>query len=147
MPSANCRIHLRGAPAARALLRVEIAALEAVGDNLVVVTGAGSGIGRATASAFALEGAEVVVGDVDEVGRNRPSRRSPAAVCAAHSYLVDVADADAVERFAEQVCAAHGVPDIVVNNAGIGVAGAFLDTPAEQFDRVLRSTSGSGNYI
>jgi len=50
---------------------------------------------------------------------------------------VDVADAEAVEQFAEQVCAAHGVPDIVVNNAGIGVAGAFLNIPAEQFDRVL----------
>ena len=35
------------------------------------------------------------------------------------------------------MCATHGVPDIVVNNAGIGVAGAFLDTPAEQFDKVL----------
>ena len=52
-------------------------------------------------------------------------------------WLLDVADADAVEHFAEQVCAEHGVPDIVVNNAGIGVAGAFLDTPAEEFDRVL----------
>lgn len=51
--------------------------------------------------------------------------------------MVDVSDAAAVEAFAEQVCATHGVPDIVVNNAGIGVAGAFLDTPAEQFDRVL----------
>jgi NAD(P)-dependent dehydrogenase (short-subunit alcohol dehydrogenase family) len=39
--------------------------------------------------------------------------------------------------FAEQLCAEHGVPDIVVNNAGIGQAGEFLDTPAEQFDRVL----------
>ena len=42
-----------------------------------------------------------------------------------------------MERFADEVCAAHGVPDIVVNNAGIGQAGAFLDTPPEQWDRVL----------
>jgi NAD(P)-dependent dehydrogenase (short-subunit alcohol dehydrogenase family) len=48
-----------------------------------------------------------------------------------------VSDADAVEAYAERVSTEHGVPDIVVNNAGIGQAGRFLDTPAEQFDRVL----------
>ena len=42
-----------------------------------------------------------------------------------------------MERFADRVCAEHGVPDIVVNNAGVGHAGRFLDTPAEEFDRVL----------
>ena len=52
-------------------------------------------------------------------------------------YVLDVADADAVEAFAERVCTEHGVPDVVVNNAGIGQAGSFLDTPAEQWDRVL----------
>ncbi len=51
--------------------------------------------------------------------------------------MVDVSDAEAVERFADQVCAEHGVPDIVVNNAGIGQAGEFLDTPADQWERVL----------
>ena len=55
----------------------------------------------------------------------------------AHAYVLDVSDAEAVEAFAERVSAEHGVPDIVVNNAGIGQAGGFLDTPAEQFDRVL----------
>ena len=51
--------------------------------------------------------------------------------------MLDVSDAEAVERFADKVCAEHGVPDIVVNNAGIGQAGEFLDTPADQWDRVL----------
>jgi len=51
--------------------------------------------------------------------------------------VLDVSDAEAVEAFAERVSVEHGVPDIVVNNAGIGQAGRFLDTPAEQFDRVL----------
>src|SRR5947209_10514984 len=50
---------------------------------------------------------------------------------------LDVSDTEAVEAFAERVSAAHGVPDIVVNNAGIGHAGGFLDTPAGEFDRVL----------
>ena len=100
-------------------------------------TGSAPPTAAATASAFAAEGAEVVVCDVDEVGLKSTVTTITGRGGVAHSYLVDVADADAVERFAEQVCAAHGVPDIVVNNAGIGVAGAFLDTPPEQFDRVL----------
>ena len=45
--------------------------------------------------------------------------------------------ADAVEAFAAEVCERHGVPDIVVNNAGVGHAGFFLDTPADEYDRVL----------
>lgn len=106
-------------------------------DTLVSVTGAASGIGRATALAFAAEGAEVVVSDVNEAAVKDTAAQIAARGGAAHAYVLDVADAEAVEAFAEQVCTAHGVPDIVVNNAGIGQAGSFLDTPAEQFDRLL----------
>ncbi|HOB49168.1 MAG TPA: SDR family oxidoreductase [Mycobacterium sp.] len=135
--------HLDGGKPSRALLRAEVGRpRKPFGDNLVVVTGAGSGIGRATAVAFAAEGAEVVVSDIDEVGLKSTVTTIAGRGGVAHSYLVDVADADAVEQFADRVCAEHGVPDIVVNNAGIGVAGAFLDTPAEQFDRVLEVNLG-----
>ncbi|MFM9033253.1 MAG: SDR family oxidoreductase [Mycobacterium sp.] len=127
-----------GGPPSRSLLRAEVGRpRKTFGDLLVAVTGAGSGIGRATALAFAAEGAEVVVGDIDEAGVTETATQVHAAGGTAHPYVVDVADAGAVERFAERVCAEHGVPDIVVNNAGIGIAGAFLDTPAEEFDRVL----------
>ncbi|MGV0744571.1 SDR family oxidoreductase [Mycolicibacterium sp. XJ870] len=135
--------HLGGAPAARALRRAQIGRpRKAFGDMLVSVTGGASGIGQATALAFAEQGAEVVVSDIDEAGA-----KATAAVIAerggvAHAYGLDVADADAVERFVEQVCATHGVPDVVVNNAGIGHGGNFLDTPAEQFDRVLEVNLG-----
>ena len=130
--------HIEGATPSRSLLRAQVGRpRKPFGDNLVVVTGAGSGIGRATAVAFADEGAEVVVSDIDEAAAMDTAAQIGAAGGVAYPYAVDVADAEAVERFAEDVCATHGVPDIVVNNAGIGVAGAFLDTPAEQFDRVL----------
>lgn len=130
--------HLAGAPAARALLRAEVGReRKPFGDTLVVVTGAGSGIGRETAKAFAADGAEVVVCDIDGAAAEDAAAQVFDAGGTAHPYVLDVADAEAVERFAEQVCAQHGVPDIVVNNAGIGLAGSFLDTPAEQFDRVL----------
>jgi NAD(P)-dependent dehydrogenase (short-subunit alcohol dehydrogenase family)/pimeloyl-ACP methyl ester carboxylesterase len=130
--------HLDGKPAGRALLRAQIGRpRKEFGDTLVSVTGAGSGIGRETALAFAREGAELVVSDIDEASLKETVAQIGARGGVAYPYLLDVSDAEAVERFADEVCAAHGVPDIVVNNAGIGVAGAFLDTPAEQFDKVL----------
>ncbi|MEW5812694.1 MAG: SDR family oxidoreductase [Actinomycetota bacterium] len=130
--------HLGGAPAARELLRAEVGrARRPFGDTLVSVTGAGSGIGRETALAFARDGAELVISDVDGDGLAETARLLAEVGATAHRYLVDVADAAAVEVFADEVCGEHGVPDIVINNAGVGHAGFFLDTPAEEFDRVL----------
>lgn len=130
--------HLDGAPPARALRRAEVGrARGPFGHTLVAVTGAGSGIGRATALAFAAAGAEVVVSDIDEANAKQTAAQITERGGQAHAYAVDVADAEAVGRFAARVCAEHGVPDVVVNNAGVGQAGAFLDTPPEQFDRVL----------
>jgi NAD(P)-dependent dehydrogenase (short-subunit alcohol dehydrogenase family)/pimeloyl-ACP methyl ester carboxylesterase len=130
--------HLEGNPASRALLRAQVGRpREYFGDTLVSVTGAGSGIGRETALAFVREGAEVVISDIDEATVKDTAAQIAARGGIAHAYTLDVADADAVERFAEEVSATHGVPDIVVNNAGVGQAGLFLDTPREEFDRVL----------
>ena len=130
--------HLDGAPPSRALLRAQVGRpRKTFGDMLVAITGAGSGIGQATALAFAAEGADVVVSDVDGAAAVRTATQIRDGGGVAYPYALDVADAAAVEQFADQVCAERGVPDIVVNNAGIGVAGDFLDTPAEQFDRVL----------
>jgi NAD(P)-dependent dehydrogenase (short-subunit alcohol dehydrogenase family) len=125
-------------PPSRALLRAQVGRPRGpFGDTLVAVTGAGSGIGQATAWEFARQGAELVVSDVDEVTVKEAAAEIAARGGVAHAYVLDVSDAQAVEAFAERVCAEHGVPDIVVNNAGIGQAGGFLDTPAEEFDRVL----------
>jgi NAD(P)-dependent dehydrogenase (short-subunit alcohol dehydrogenase family)/pimeloyl-ACP methyl ester carboxylesterase len=127
-----------GATPARALLRAQVGRPRGTfGDTLVSITGAGSGIGRETALAFAAEGAEVVISDVDEAGLKETAGLLTARGGVAHPYVLDVSDAEAVEAFADRVCTEHGVPDIVVNNAGIGHAGSFLDTPAEQWDRVL----------
>jgi NAD(P)-dependent dehydrogenase (short-subunit alcohol dehydrogenase family)/pimeloyl-ACP methyl ester carboxylesterase len=127
-----------GKRASRALLRAQVGRPRGYfGDTLVSVTGAGSGIGRETAIAFAREGAEIVISDIDEATVKDTAAQIAARGGVAHAYVLDVSDGDAVEAFAERVCAEHGLPDIVVNNAGIGQAGGFLDTPAEQFDRVL----------
>jgi NAD(P)-dependent dehydrogenase (short-subunit alcohol dehydrogenase family)/pimeloyl-ACP methyl ester carboxylesterase len=135
--------HLEGKPASRALLRAQVGrSREYFGDTLVSVTGAGSGIGRETALAFAREGAEVVISDIDEATVKETAAQIAARGGVAHAYTLDVSDADAVEQFAEQVSAEHGVPDIVVNNAGVGQAGLFLDTPREEYDRVLAINFG-----
>ncbi len=135
--------HLKGKPASRALLRAQVGRpREYFGDTLVSVTGAGGGIGRETALAFAREGAELIISDIDEATVKETVAQITARGGVAHGYQLDVSDADAVEQFAEQVSAEHGVPDIVVNNAGVGHAGLFLDTPAEEFDRVLAINFG-----
>lgn len=127
-----------GKPPSRGLLRAQVGRPRGhFGDTLVSVTGAGSGIGRETAIAFAREGAEVVISDIDEATVKETAAQIASRGGVAHAYVLDVSDADAVEAFAEQVSAEHGLPDIVVNNAGIGQAGNFLDTPADQFQRVL----------
>jgi NAD(P)-dependent dehydrogenase (short-subunit alcohol dehydrogenase family)/pimeloyl-ACP methyl ester carboxylesterase len=129
---------INGKPVSRSLLRAQVGRdRQPFGDTLVSVTGAGSGIGRATALEFARLGAELVVSDIDEATVKETAAAIAAEGGVAHAYTLNVADADAVEAFADQVCAEHGVPDIVVNNAGVGHAGLFLDTPAEEFDRVL----------
>jgi NAD(P)-dependent dehydrogenase (short-subunit alcohol dehydrogenase family)/pimeloyl-ACP methyl ester carboxylesterase len=135
--------HLEGKPPSRSLLRAQVGRpREYFGDTLVSVTGAGGGIGRETALAFAREGAELVISDIDEAGVKDTAAQIAARGGVAHAYTLDVSDADAVEEFAGRVSAEHGVPDIVVNNAGVGHAGLFLDTPREEFDRVLAINFG-----
>ncbi|SDO30770.1 Short-chain dehydrogenase [Lentzea jiangxiensis] len=100
--------------------------------RLVVITGGGSGIGRATAVAFAATGARVVVSDVDFA-----AAEETAGMVDGHAYEVDVRSEEAVRAWARRVADEHGVPDVVVNNAGIGHSGSFLSTSAEQWRRVL----------
>jgi len=99
-----------------------------------VVTGAGSGIGRATAELFAGLGAAVVVADIDETAAKAVA---DSLGTQAFAYQVDVADPSEVDSLAETVASRHGVPDIVVNNAGIGLSGTTLDTTAEQWRRIV----------
>ena len=129
---------IEGKRPSRALQRAQVGRPhDDFSDVLVSVTGAGSGIGRATALAFAAGGAEIVVSDIDEAAAKDTADQVTARGGLAHPYVVDVSDVQAVEAFAERICAEHGVPDIVVNNAGIGHAGRFLDTPPEGYERVL----------
>ena len=131
--------HVEGAPEPRTLRRQRVSAAErkSFADRLVLVTGAGSGIGRQTALCFAERGAEVVCVDLDGTRAARTATLAGLVGPAAHSYAVDVADADAMAELAKTVQAEHGSPDVVVNNAGIGLAGPFLETGVEDWQRIL----------
>jgi len=99
---------------------------------VAVVTGAGSGIGRATAHALATRGARVLVVDVDG-----DAAKATASEVDGYPYLTDVADRESVLDLATSVEAEHGPVDVLVNNAGVGMSGRFLDTELRDWDWIL----------
>ncbi|MFG1792188.1 SDR family oxidoreductase [Nocardia sp. NPDC049149] len=134
---------VNGAAAPRALRRAEVGRdARSFEDQLVVITGGGSGIGRETALALARGGAEIVLSDINLVAAKETVALIAAESGVAHAYQLDVSDADAMNEHAATVLAAHGVPDILINNAGIGQAGGFFETTAVEFDRVMRINLG-----
>ncbi|MFF3754800.1 SDR family oxidoreductase [Streptomyces sp. NPDC002018] len=108
------------------------------GGRLVLVTGAASGIGRATAFAFAEAGARVVAVDLDAEGAARTAELARlTGAPEAWAELADVGDGQAMEKLARKVATEYGIVDVLVNNAGIGLSGPFLDTTVEDWKKVL----------
>ncbi|TAI61335.1 SDR family oxidoreductase [Bradyrhizobium sp. Leo170] len=103
--------------------------------KVVIVTGAGSGIGAATARRFHGEGATVVLN-----GRRASKLQDVAATLTADRCMIrpaDVSNANAVEDLVTDVFHRLGRIDIVVNNAGMGIAGAFLDLPTQNWREIF----------
>lgn len=111
----------------------------ATNGQVVLVTGAASGIGRATAIAFARSGAKaVIVADVDEGGGNATARSVTEAGAQAEFLRTDVSHAEDIERAVAQAVQVCGRLDVAVNNAGIeGRQAPLVEQTEQDWDRVL----------
>ena len=105
--------------------------------EVALVTGAGSGIGRATALMLGTEGCRVAVTDIDAEAASATADEIAGAGGTASSWAYDVTDPDRAVALADEVSTSLGTVSILVNNAGIAVAGFFVDTSRESFDRVV----------
>lgn len=106
-------------------------------DKVVIVTGGGNGMGRATALRFAREGAAVVVADIESESAARVAHEIRAAGGRALDVAVDVSVRPAVQEMVQRTVAEFGKVDILCAIAGIAGAIPFLEISDEKWDRML----------
>jgi 2-keto-3-deoxy-L-fuconate dehydrogenase len=106
--------------------------------KVAVVTGGGSGIGRAIASTFARQGARLVVIDLDEAAASQAVAAITAGGGVARALACDVADGARVTAIFDQIVGQDGRIDILVNNAGVAHVGTIEQTEETDFDRLYR---------
>ncbi|MEA2303275.1 MAG: hypothetical protein QOH43_555 [Solirubrobacteraceae bacterium] len=111
--------------------------MSAVAGKVCVVTGAGSGIGRALALGLARRGARLALSDVDEVGLDATAEAARAAGAEVATQRLDVSDRDAMTTYAEAVAAHFGVVHQLYNNAGIAHSRTVLESDYAEYERVF----------
>jgi short-subunit dehydrogenase len=102
-----------------------------------VVTGAGSGIGRALSLLLAREGCNLALADINEAGLDETKRQLAALGRRVSGHVVDVADRARMERFATEVAAEHGAVHVLVNNAGVTVTSPFEEHSLEDWEWIV----------
>jgi NAD(P)-dependent dehydrogenase (short-subunit alcohol dehydrogenase family) len=110
---------------------------ERLSRKVCVITGAGSGIGRASALLFAREGGCVVVADIDGVSADATVKEIRDGGGTASPFVADVADPGAAKRLADDAAKTYGHIDVLFNNAGISGVGTLHETSEELWDRVM----------
>ena len=103
----------------------------------VFITGAGSGIGYATALAFATAGANIIATDIVQQGLDNLGQELSSLDVKHRLEILNVGDEQAFQALADQLVADNWLPDIVINNAGIAYLDSFVNTTGEQWRRTL----------
>jgi NAD(P)-dependent dehydrogenase (short-subunit alcohol dehydrogenase family) len=111
-----------------------------------VVTGAASGIGRATALHLARDGYRVALVDLDASGAQETLRTIQSAAGVAAAFQADVCDPHQLGVTVREVLASMGSPDLLVNVAGVGIAATVLDTSDQDWNRVI-GTNLTGPFL
>lgn len=106
-------------------------------DKLAVVTGAASGIGRATAATLAAEGAKVIVADINAEAGGETAAELRKQGRQAEFLAVDMTDPKSIAAFAENVQQRHGAVDVLVNAAGWGRTAPFWEGTPEFWDKLI----------
>ncbi|MEM7158948.1 MAG: SDR family oxidoreductase [Myxococcota bacterium] len=106
-------------------------------DSVAVVTGAASGIGRALAHRLADMGARIAISDVDENGLEQTRAAVAQKGAEVQAWRLDVADRKAVFEHADAVVERFGRVHLVINNAGVTIAGTVKDTSIEDFEWLM----------
>jgi len=106
-------------------------------DKVAVVTGAGSGIGQATAIALAKEGCHLALADINQAGMEATAGDVERSGVKVSQHKVDVASRKDMERFVDEVIDHHGRVHIIVNNAGVSVFADFIEQSIEDLEWVL----------
>ena len=103
-------------------------------NRTAVVTGAASGIGRAIATSLARRGCHLALADINENGLKSTATEIASPGLRISQHYLDVGDRDAVAEFPERVAAEHGGVDMLVNNAGVALAGTFEQVTETDFE-------------
>lgn len=106
-------------------------------NKVALITGAGSGIGQATAVELARRGALLWLTDINEAGLEQTVQQVKAQGAICHTFVGNVSSSADMKKLAKAVHDQHPALDILINNAGIGVAGRFVDTTLKTWNKVL----------
>ena len=117
------------------MTRYEMTAMKRFEGKVVIVTGAASGIGEATARRFSSEGASVALVDRNEMPLAKVAKELPAQLTLAH--LADVSDSEAVDAMVATVVKRFGRLDVLVNNAGVFEGGDPAQITNAQWRKVM----------
>lgn len=118
-----------------------------VADRVALVTGAGSGIGQASAIRLAEEGAKVICVDIDIAAATATANQINAQGFVAEGYSLDISDSAGCARAVDYTVEKFGSIDILVNNAGVNLPGVFHEVSNETIDQTLNVNVKGAMYL